>query len=200
MKIQLRLTQLLIAPLPVMRLLKMMSMKKSIFILSSVTMLTLALATTAIITSPQSVYAQPTTQPQQQRGAAACPEGFTLVKGKCEAPRPLVCPDGLSESPSGEACVIGQSSDAVIGCPDNAHLEGWVLPTGTRWVCADDDTGEEVPTEYQCRPGEELLLNTDPNPTRHFCYVVTDKVPGPCPTGSVEVGDNTCQTKPGNRA
>ena len=146
---------------------------------------------------------QPAAYAQQQ--GKACPPGFQLNKGVCQAEQPMVCPNNLSVSPSGEKCIVGQSSDAVATCPGGYNLQP-VLPPGSgtdgsNFKCVPNSgEGEYIDWKYGCREGEELLLNTDPNPTRHFCYVVTDMVPGPCPDGSIlNESNGLCEVKPGRR-
>jgi hypothetical protein len=173
--------------------------KPAVFV--TLSLMSSSLLMLSLMTMTTSVYAQQRQLQQQQ--SQACPPGFELNRGVCQAEQPLTCPIGFI-SPSGEKCAVGQSSDAVATCPPGYNLQPVASPPGSgtdgsNYKCVPNSgEGEYIDWEYACQPGEEILMSSDPHPTRHFCYVVEDMVPGPCPTGAtLNEESGMCELKPG---
>lgn len=145
-----------------------------------------------------------TTAAYAQQGKA-CPDGYTLTKGKCVGPtiqtETTTCPDGTnpaSDIPdfpadiADEYCTTGHVFNTGALCPLGTNE----LTTGQ---CINPNTGEIVDRVVRCpNPDTEILIPESNLPT---CYEVVKAIittTTTCPDGEIlDTEANTCTTKPG---
>lgn len=124
--------------------------------------------------SVSNAYAQP--QQQQQNGNRACPEGFELNKGKCQAEPTILageCPDSLG------------TVDVIVDI--NGYCETANTFTSTLFVNA-------------CNEANGVIVDAGTQPGVVHCAF---NVPGEtiCENGGIlNEASGLCQIKPGNRA
>jgi hypothetical protein len=154
-------------------------------------------------------YAQPQSQPQQSK---ACPEGFTLNRGMCQAEPTLACPEGTIDV-SGLVPEAYGGDDVECVEPSMSALESECPPLTfetTEGICEvrenNDPFGNVIDTKpriWVCQGG--TILN--PLDNSHCIWVVpqettiVNKVPT-CTTTSSTLNEETglCERRPGNRA
>ena len=154
----------------------------------------------AAVTTTQTAYAQ------QQK---ACPDGYSIQKGKCVGPtvqtETQVCPDegpngdrvDLIILPSGQYCTIGTVESRLVCPPGTLQIDV------NRDQCYYPDTLEIVDMEPGCKDPTTQVLNPDSN--GGSCFVIIPFVTETTTTCAVEnavldTEANTCTVKPGRAA
>jgi hypothetical protein len=149
-----------------------------------------------LATTTTNVYAQP--QSRGNSNSQACPPGFELNRGVCQAPVIITtteeCPSNASISPQGN-CYVGIASISNAICP-SSHPFQYVGQAG-----CFNEAGETAPLVYQCPSYAEFEVDLS-DPLNPRCLQLVDKITNTeesCPEGSRRNGD-LCEVRPGNRA
>jgi hypothetical protein len=167
-------------------------------------LLTLLMTMTMVLTTTTTLNAA-YAQSQQSK---ACPESYTIQKGKCVGPavqtETQVCPDegpngdrvDLIILPSGEYCTIGTVSSILVCPPGTLQIDV------NRDKCYYPETLEIVDMVPGCSDPTNQVLNPDGNVS---CFVIIPFVTETTTTCGVEgailnTEANTCTIKPGNKA
>jgi hypothetical protein len=171
----------------------------------------LVFATTVLLagtTTMAQVYAQqqPQTQTQtQQKQSKACPSGFTLNKGVCQADPTYTCPEVPNQDTAhvvGKKCFFTESTSP--GCrPTSATDTTQYYYDIFTDLCLIGGTKDPAPpgaAEMYCGQYEALGWTLQRFHNRWQCVHETsvDAVPT-CTVGTLNSDTGKCEVKPGNR-
>jgi hypothetical protein len=148
-------------------------------------------------------------QPQGRGNSQACPEGFTLNRGVCQAePEPTcenynVVQERVSVDENGD-CILREYTTAVCLNEEGTRILGYYFPGND---CIDTSTKEIIPdAEPECKDptNPNHAINTADLTTERGtieCVFTTNIGPADleCDIGTLNEDSEMCEVRPGNR-
>jgi hypothetical protein len=162
-------------------------------------------ATMLMMTAAPTAYAQ-----SQRASAAACPEGFTLNRGVCQADPTLTCENYNVYQPrtnideNGD-CIVTEYTTAVCLNEDGTAILGYYYSTQD---CIDDATKQPIPNaEPACssptqpwHPINTATITTERGVIECVFYTNIGPADQKCDIGTLNEETGICEIKPGKRA